>query len=515
MDQKSVQKVKSLSWLKKKLPPKLRSILFWIRVIGGIFVVFWVGFLFLESKYGISKHLATSVNSVLSTNLSGEQATGVQVTDFLENTQSWAFSADKLETLGSLKEKIVLLEKLYAQNPTEEIKLLLINTYQLNHQYIQARKLFYTLTPEEKKKLPLASEFLIFLQSFSQSSASEYQHLKELFDIAVKQGYLSGEEVSYYQSALELSEGNYQKAKNLIAELVSPQYQDYKTSIMTAFKQYESLQDIPSYYQEGLIALQLMNHGFFGLAKKIALPLLNQYPSYILPYQVLANADFELGRRDSALVYFQQLLKLDYQQKNNYLYHLWVLSYEVGDYSQAVMFFSQITDQKLTLDGDRYLVLSYLALQQEQKALISWQRLIGYTELQKSDFYTFFQEAFWKPYREWKSSSYLAKDPKLVKTYLAQCKKLLAEKDQVVCQYGELGYAMHTGKTKSDFFAQAHRRARLYQLAEFYQLQWEIFAEKWHTNYAQENYLQALKLVDSQSEREYLKSLILKLSSEE
>ena len=77
-----------------------------------------------------------------------------------------------------------------------------------------------------------------------------------------------------------------------------------------------------------------------------------------------------------------------------------MLSYELGDYSQAVMFFSQITDQNLTLDGDRYLVLSYLALQQEQKALISWQRLIGYTELQKSDFYTFFQEAFWKPYRE-------------------------------------------------------------------------------------------------------------------
>ena len=51
---------------------------------------------------------------------------------------------------------------------------------------------------------------------------------------------------------------------------------------------------------------------------------------------------------------------------------------------------------------------------------------------------------------------------------------MLAEKDQVVCQYGELGYAMHTGKTKSDFFAQAHRRARLYQLAEFYQLQIRI-----------------------------------------
>ena len=75
MDQKTVQKVKNPSWLKKKLPPKLGSIHFRIRLIGGIFVVFWVGFLFLESKYGISKHLTTSVNSVLSINLPGEQET--------------------------------------------------------------------------------------------------------------------------------------------------------------------------------------------------------------------------------------------------------------------------------------------------------------------------------------------------------------------------------------------------------------------------------------------------------
>lgn len=73
---------------------------------------------------------------------------------------------------------------------------------------------------------------------------------------------------------------------------------------------------------------------------------------------------------------------------------------------------------------------------------------------------------------------------------------------------------LQNNKEKSDLFAQAHRLARKYQLPEFYQLQGEIFAKKGHIQHAQENYLQALKLVNTPAEREYLKSLILKLTDE-
>lgn len=100
-----------------------------------------------------------------------------------------------------------------------------------------------------------------------------------------------------------------------------------------------------------------------------------------------------------------------------------------------MIFFSQITDSKIALDADRYLVLSYLALNEERKALISWQRLIEYSELKKSDFYTFFQEALRRYYRQGKSSSYLLKEPKLVQAYLSKCQKKLQNADQIVCQY--------------------------------------------------------------------------------
>lgn len=503
----------------KKAPtPKSSSFPFVFKIIWGIFLVVLVVLLILESKFWISKQmhnlsfLNDEENSSWTTLINGIAKSELD-TRFVE--ASGSLESSNIETLGDIKEKIILLEKYEEAKSDFETKKLLLEAYQLDHQYLKARKLYYQLSDEERQKLDPNSEFLIFLQSFTQGSSSEYQRLKQLFSSSIQQGSLSSEAVNYYQSAFELAEGNYEKAKNLISSLQSPQYQDYKTSIETAMKQYEGLQDVPTYYQDGLIALQLMNHGFYGLAKKIALPLVSEHPNYILPYQVLANADLELGRKESALGYFQQLLKLDYQQKNTYLYHLWVLSYELGNPSQAVIFFSQITDQNITLDGDRYLVLSYLALGEEKKALISWQRLIGYPELKKSDFYTFFQTAFWKPYLQGKKASYLEKDPELVKHFLTLCKKRLQKADASVCAYGDLGYAISTGNDKAQYLSQANHFAKQYQQAEFYLLLGEIFGEKGHIEHAQDNFLKALKLATTDEARTHIKSLILKLNEEE
>ena len=68
-------------------------------------------------------------------------------------------------------------------------------------------------------------------------------------------------------------------------------------------------------------------------------------------------------------------------------------------------------------------------------------------EKKKSDFYSFFQEAFWKPYRRGQSSPYL-KNTSLVNAYLQLCPKKLAQSDQVVCQYGQLGKQLATQKNQ-------------------------------------------------------------------
>ena len=94
----------------------------------------------------------------------------------------------------------------------------------------------------------------------------------------------------------------------------------------------------------------LMNQGFLAWAKKMAIRLVNEHPDYILPHQILANADFIMWKRDSASRYFTDLLLLDRQEKSSYLYYLWICYYHLWDYSNAVLYLSQITDSQILLD---------------------------------------------------------------------------------------------------------------------------------------------------------------------
>lgn len=202
-------------------------------------------------------------------------------------------------------------------------------------------------------------------------------------------------------------------------------------------------------------------------------------------------------------------MEIDQSQKNNYLYHLGILNFQLEHYREAVLYFSQITDDGLMLDGDRYLVLSYLKLGDEAKAIVSWQRLLGQPEIKKSDFYTFFQEALRNPYVEGRPAYYISKDPSLVKSYLAQCNKKLAQADQVICAYGKIGLQLQTKQDKSDLLLDAKSLLKDYQNAGLYFLLGDALREKQEYSAAFEAYLKALKLSHHPLTRKNLKKLIL------
>lgn len=75
MSEKSTSKTSISTPSKKKRNQKLGNIHFRIRIFGGIFVVFWIGFLFLESKYHISKQIVTYVKNSTYSIMSGSTET--------------------------------------------------------------------------------------------------------------------------------------------------------------------------------------------------------------------------------------------------------------------------------------------------------------------------------------------------------------------------------------------------------------------------------------------------------
>lgn len=495
---------------------KKNSLSFLGYAFWGVLFLAWILFLFFDAK---KETFLWADNAQLSpaneaSQLSGEDPhqNAELLSGFLQ--QEEVLTSENLQSLGELKEKIEVLEQLFAEQAKSELANLLLEAYQLDKQFDTAKKFYLSLNEEMKADLDQTLDFKLGIQTFSQTSDTEYRNLKALLEQKYEQKLFSSLERKYYAIAFALADQRYDAVKAGIQELYGTKYQDFARGIQSAFDQYANLKDVPAYYQDALLAYQLMNEGFLALSKKMALSLVNQYPNYILPYQILANVDFSMGKRSSAARYFSQLLELDYQEKNLYLYHLGACYYRLEKYSDAVLYLAQITDPSILLDSDRYLILSYLALGEEERVFSGWQRLLGYRSIKKSDFYSFFEEALRKSYRLWKSSPYLKKNEKLVQSYLLACSKKLSWSDAEVCQYGELGLAAQQGKI-SDLEVQVSRLARKYPKSEFFLLLAQLAEEKWDEKEATASLMRALSLTKSAEEKAYLKEQILKLNEVE
>lgn len=488
------------------------SLSFWGYLVWGCLFLAWIIFLFSSAKEDTFKASAPALSWIVAVSPDEEQDDQniIENSGFLSEIEN-DVSLEYLDSLGDLKEKIHTLEQLYSQQNTLEIANFLLHSYLLDNQFDKAKKFYISLSSSIKNQLEPDLAFKIGINAFSQTHETEYTNVKALLEQLHQKGIYSDIERKYYAVVFALVEKRYSDAQAGLSSLSWSKYNDFALAIQSAFSQYSALKDVPSYYQDALIAYQLMNQWFLAAAKKISLPLVNNYPQYVLPYQILANIDFLMGNWESASHYFSKLLELDYESKSLYLYHLGVSFYQLKKYSDAVLYLAQITDPSILLDSDRYLILSYLALSEDNRAFAGWQRLLGYTSIKKSDFYSFFEESLWKPYRLWKESIYYAKNPKLINDYLLSCQKKLKGDDLDVCMYGKIGLSLYSG----DFLkreSQVLRFARRTSKSEFFQLASQIFLEKWNLKEATTALMRALALTSVPEERTYLKQQILKVN---
>ena len=118
----------------------------------------------------------------------------------------------------------------------------------------------------------------------------------------------------------------------------------------------------PSYYQDALVSLALLKHGYFTPAKRLALSVLVQNDSYLLPYQVLAYANFLSTHREAAAQYFLTLADLDTLHSAQYTFLAGVSYYRIGSFDQALLYLAHLQDATILTDVYRYQLLSLLGL---------------------------------------------------------------------------------------------------------------------------------------------------------
>ena len=371
----------------------------------------------------------------------------VENTEEVQQTEYW-LSDPMLESLLENKEIDIntlesendeFLWKVFQQTKDKEVMNLIVETYLNEYQFVKAKKFIEDLPDEYYKELKPSLDLRVAFNSFSLSSKTITENLNSLVQFYSSKNELSNEDKNRYLWVISLIDRNYNKFFEISAWFTSEKNKSFASKLQWYKDQISKQMWMPEYYFDTLVSLELFNQWLFQPAKVLALYSLQQNSDYILPYQVLAYANFLTNSRDTSVEYLKKLVDLDPNNAEKYRFLIWVAYYRNEKYEQSVVMLSMIKDEKLRLDTQRYLINNYLKLNQKNKLISSWNKLLWSENLVASDFYTYFYETFFHPYSQWEEFQLYAFDTELANKMLRVCSITLQDEERTVCTYGTIG----------------------------------------------------------------------------
>jgi len=331
------------------------------------------------------------------------------------------------------------LQKIFEKTKDIDVMNLIVETYLNEYQFVKAKKFIENLPESYSNKLKPSLNLRVAFNSFPLSSKTNTESLSALIKIYSSKNEIPVEDQNRYLWILALMDQNYDKFFEISKWFTSAKNKAFAVKLQWYKDQISKQMWMPEYYFDTLVSLELFNQWLFQPAKVLALYSLQQNSNYILPYQVLAYSNFLTNSWDTSIEYLKKLVDLDSNNAEKYRFLMWVASYRNEKYEQSVVMLSLVKDNNLRLDAQRYLINNYLQLNQSNKLISSWNKLLWYKNLVASDFYTYFYEVFFHPYSEWSEYKLFALDTELANKMLRVCTMTLPKDDRWVCTYWTIG----------------------------------------------------------------------------
>ncbi|MDR0369676.1 MAG: hypothetical protein LBH96_04110 [Candidatus Peribacteria bacterium] len=120
---------------------------------------------------------------------------------------------------------------------------------------------------------------------------------------------------------------DYSRFFEISGSFSSDSYRTFAQKLSTLQGQISQQSGMPAYYFDALVGVELFNQGFFQIAKVLALSVVSQNKDYILPYQLLAYANFLTASWDAAIEYLTLLTSLNPQTSEKYSFLIGVAYY--------------------------------------------------------------------------------------------------------------------------------------------------------------------------------------------
>ncbi|MDR0650214.1 MAG: hypothetical protein LBG59_02120 [Candidatus Peribacteria bacterium] len=353
-----------------------------------------------------------------------------------------AFTQEYLQS-----DNLSFLQKVFEKTQDTQVMNTIVQAMVDEYQFVAARQFIETLSDTQRLQLEPSLHLKVAFNSFSLSSSSAFTTLSSLLQHYTEKKLITSDEAIWYEGLLALMEREYEHFFQLSLSFQNASYKQFASKLTTFKTQIAHQIDMPAYYFDTLVAVELFNQGYFQIAKVLALYAMTQDKSYILPYQLLAYANFLTNSWDAAVEYLTTLLSLDPAHQEKYDFLIGIAYYRNQKYEASVLKLSQVKGEEYRLDVERYLVLNYVKLRQPIKLLSTWQKILGFNQLKKSDFFTYFYEVFFVPYRQGEEYTRYAQNPQLAQQYVQVCNQLFT--NDAVCAYGQVGIVLAKGDLES------------------------------------------------------------------
>lgn len=478
---------------------------------------FWLVIIFLDGTFSYHPLSSSSV-VVLPTSASLNEITGTSFAPPSEDTVATMVSGVVHQSLGNSEifQDLNVLEYLYTKNKNPELLQPLVEKYLQYYQFDKANQYLTLLTQEEDDytKLKIDPRQIIYTRfhdsTIGLDTANALDNVFTLIQEYRSRDMITQDDVLLYNWLKSLWVYDYAWASASFSKITDTRYKDFIVSYESALANFVKIKNPPSYYRDGLVALTLLKNWYFSFAKRLALHALATNKQYVLPYQVLAYANFLTHNWESAKDYFLKLS--DFDTSNTFLYKflIGISYYRYGDYEQSILYLNQVTDPGLQIDVYRYMLLWYIKEEDTTNMVRIRQNLLGQTNLQTSDFALFFDHMFFIPFRMVQPFTLYIDTPQLTDMYLEKCSTLFTGSQADICTYGEVW--LQLSKQNLSWMGQnLLLLTAKYHQSHLYHLLADYYASMKQSPMAKENYLKALSISDSLPEQSLLENKIAQL----
>ena len=270
-----------------------------------------------------------------------------------------------------------------------------------------------------------------------------------------------------------------------------PELISIKNDVAASVWQYYKFIDAPLYYKQWLIWFVLLQHWYFMPAERVALEIIKLNRNYILPNQIIAYWNFILWKYERSNDYFSILINIDWENSSQYNFFVGVNNFWLDDFTRSIAFLSQVNSWPYRSDAIRYSALSYYKLGQVNNMLTSFESLLRHRPLNAYDYYSFFDNVFYRNWFDWWSFELFRRNSSLIVRYITACYEDLWSTNPEICRFARAWF--HFARWEKEiwlryleFVVERYPRDYLFKAL------WDYYFEIGDYELSRQNYLKAI-----------------------